>query len=79
MKRLLAVILTLCLLLGTVPVIAAAGETAGTLEKRTGYDLATVRCELADGSYFFADVTETETGYTYRFDRATDGGRSIPE
>lgn len=79
MKRLLAVILTLCLLLGTVPAIAAAGETAGTLEKRTGYDLATVRCEVADGSYFFADVTETETGYTYRFDRATNGGRIIPE
>ena len=42
MKRLLAVILTLCLLLGTAPAIAAAGETTGTLEKRAGYDLATV-------------------------------------
>ena len=79
MKRLFAVILTLCLLLGTLPAAAAAGETTGTLEKRAGYDLATVRCELADGSCFYADVTETETGYTYRFDRSMEGGTVIPE
>lgn len=76
MKRFLAVLLTLCLLPGTVPAAAAAGEVTGTLEKRAGYDLATVRCELADGSYFFAETEETAAGYAYRFARP-DGAYTV--
>lgn len=69
MKRLLCWILSLCLLLCLVPGAAAAERVTGTLERRAGYDLASVRCELADGSYFFASVEETAAGYAYAFDR----------
>lgn len=69
MKRLLCWILSLCLLLCLVPGAAAAERVTGTLERRAGYDLASVRCELADGSYFFASFEETPTGYAYAFDR----------
>ena len=68
MKRLLCWILSLCLLLCLVPGAAAAERVTGTLERRAGYDLASVRCELADGSYFFASVEETAAGYAYAFD-----------
>ncbi len=68
MKRLLCWILSLCLLLCLVPGAAAAERVTGTLERRAGYDLASVRCELADGSYFFASFEETPTGYAYAFD-----------
>ena len=68
MKRLLCWILSLCLLLCLVPGAAAAERMTGTLERRAGYDLASVRCELADGSYFFASVEETAAGYAYAFD-----------
>lgn len=54
MKRLLCWILSLCLLLCLVPGASAAEQVTGMLERRAGYDLASVRCELADGSYFFA-------------------------
>jgi len=69
MKRLLCWILSLCLLLCLVPGAAAAEQVTGMLERRAGYDLASVRCELADGSYFFASFEETPTGYAYAFDR----------
>ena len=59
MKRLLCWILSLCLLLCLVPGAAAAEQVTGMLERRAGYDLASVRCELADGSYFFASFEET--------------------
>ena len=49
MKRLLCWILSLCLLLCLVPGAAAAEQVTGMLERRAGYDLASVRCELADG------------------------------
>ena len=65
MKRLLCWILSLCLLLCLVPGAAAAERVTGTLERRAGYDLASVRCELAGGSYFFASVEETAAGYAY--------------
>ena len=68
MKRLLCWILSLCLLLCLVPGAAAAERVTGTLERRAGYDLASVRCELADGSYFFASVEETAAGSAYAFD-----------
>ena len=68
MKRLLCWILSLCLLLCLVPGAAAAERVTGTLERRAGYDLASVRCELADGSYFFASIEETAAGYAYAFD-----------
>ena len=68
MKRLLCWILSLCLLLCLVPGASAAEQVTGMLERRAGYDLASVRCELADGSYFFASVEETAAGYAYAFD-----------
>ncbi len=67
--RMLRLLLSLCLLLSLVPAAAAAGDVTGTVEKRAGYDLASVRCALADGSYLFADVEETAAGYTYSFPR----------
>ena len=45
MKRLLCWILSLCLLLCLVPGAAAAERVTGTLERRAGYDLASVRCD----------------------------------
>ena len=67
--RIVSLLLSLCLLLSLVPAAAAAGDVTGTVEKRAGYDLASVRCALADGSYLFADVEETAAGYTYSFPR----------
>ena len=43
MKRLLCWILSLCLLLCLVPGAAATERVTGTLERRAGYDLASVR------------------------------------
>lgn len=67
-KRFWSLLLVTCLLLQLLPTYTAAAETVtGTIEKRNGYDVATVRYELTDGSYFFADFEETAVGYTYHF------------
>ena len=38
---------------------SAAGQVTGKLERRAGYELASVRYVFADGSYGFAEVRET--------------------
>ena len=75
-KRILPLLLALCLLLQFVPAAWAADEVTGTFERRDGSDLASVRCERSDGSYFFAQTEETETGYRYRFARP-DGAYTV--
>lgn len=80
MKKTVSLLLAVCLLLSLLPVTASAsGVTTGTLEARPGYDLATVRYEFADGTYGFAEFTETENGYTYSFPTPSQSFTVIPE
>ena len=79
MKRLFAFLIALALLCGLLPAARAAGTTDGILPKREGFDLATVRYVFADGSYGFAEVTETEDGYVYSFPTPDAPFSVIPE
>lgn len=68
MKKFILCILLLCLVSQMLPVPAGAAETvSGMAERREGYEVATIRCEKADSSYFFVDFTETAEGYAYSF------------
>ena len=79
MKRFIAIALCLVLLTAQIPAVYGAGETSGTLPKKDGFGLATVRYEFSDGSYGFAEVTETESGYAYRFSKPAQPFKVIPE
>ena len=67
-RALLAVCAAL-ICLGAVNASAADSETyTGTLERREGYELASVRYALSgEDTYAFADVTATADGYAYSF------------
>lgn len=79
-RRLFCGILILGLLAQLLAVgVSADGLVTGSAEKRTGYDVAAIRYVLADGSYGFAEFTETEQGYTYSFPRPDGSYTVIPE
>ncbi len=68
MKRFWSILILLALLAQAVCLGAsAAGQVTGKLERRAGYELASVRYVFADGSYGFAEVRETADGYAYSF------------
>lgn len=79
MKRFVAFLMILALLCGFLPSAWAAGTTSGTFEHRAGFDLASVRCQFADGSYELLAFTETASGYTYSFATPDAAFTVIPE
>ncbi len=81
MKRsILCLFLCVCLIAQAALCASAEdGFVSGTLEKRPDYDLATVRCELSDGSYFFVEFEETADGYRYRFPTPDGAYTVLPE
>ena len=51
-KRILGIILCLCLLVQLLPAVGLASDTiTGIVPLKAGQDVATIRCELADKSY----------------------------
>ncbi len=79
MKRILAFLLAAALLCGCLPAAWAAETTGGTLERRAGFELASVRCQFADGSYELIPFSEKAEGYTYSFPTPDEIFTVIPE
>ena len=79
MKRFLAILLCFALAAALIPAAYGDGVTTGTLERREGFDLASVRCQYADGSYALVDFSETEGGYEYSFPTPAEAFTVIPE
>ncbi len=80
MKRLLSAFTLLALLVQALCLCATAGETVtGQLERRAGFELASVRYVLPDGSYRFAEVEKTENGYSYSFAAPGVAFEVVPE
>ena len=83
-KRILGIILCLCLLVQLLPAVGLASDTiTGIVPLKAGQDVATIRCELADKSYTFLDFTKEADGYHYSFEKPdqsyeTIGFRNMP-
>ena len=68
-------LLPLLLLLFTVSAFA----DSGTFEKREDYDLASVRLVYSDGSYDFAEFSETASGYSWTAENPGKTYTATPE
>ena len=80
MKRFWSILILLALLAQAVCLgVSAAGQVTGKLERRAGYELASVRYVFADGSYGFAEVRETADGYAYSFADPGTAYTLVPE
>ena len=79
-KRILGIILCLCLLVQLLPAVGLASDTiTGIVPLKAGQDVATIRCELADKSYTFLDFTKEADGYHYSFEKPDQSYEIIPE
>ena len=74
MKHLLCLTMLAIVLIGMTAFHAsAAGVVSGSVEKKAGYDVASVRLVYADESYDIAELIETASGYSYSI---ADPGKS---